>query len=134
MAAPKKAAELPKDQPGAIDERGEHELRLAGVTYRLRPSHAALRSIEKKTDRSVLRLVQLGRACDLTLEQLGIIGCELIRAGAEDELTRRVDAERIGELIQEEGVMGPTARFTLCLYDAATGGRTATGEAKAAAA
>ncbi|MBB4152902.1 hypothetical protein GGQ80_000790 [Sphingomonas jinjuensis] len=124
----------PADQPAAIADRGEHDLELAGVTYRLRPSRAALRTIEKKTGATTLALIQAGNVGGLTLEQLGIIGAELIRAGAGDELTRSVNADRIEELIFEEGLSGAHAALTLCLMDAATGGRTASGEAKAAAA
>ena len=115
-------------------ERGEHELVLAGRTYRLRPAHAAMRAIEAATAKSTLALVRLGNAGELSLEQLGIIGAELIRAGADekDEMTRSVDAERIEELIFEEGVAPATSRFTLCLLDAARGGCTTSGEAKAA--
>lgn len=118
----------------AIAERGEHQLVLAGKTYLLRPSHLALNTIERQTEQSTMELVRLGNAGRLTLEQLGTIGAELIRAGADekDEMTRSVDSERIGELIFEEGIAPATSRFTLCLLDAATGGRTASGEAKAA--
>ena len=126
----------PADEPIAVanSERGEHELTLAGRTYRLRPSHQAMVAIERKTASSVLGLVRLGNAGELTLEQLGVVGAELIRAGAEDRLTQSVDDERIAELIFEEGLPAATSRFTLCLLDAATGGRTASGEAKAATA
>ena len=40
--------------------RGEHELLLAGVRYRLRPSHQALLAIEQKTEHSLVELVRLG--------------------------------------------------------------------------
>lgn len=118
----------------ANPDRGEHELVLAGTTYRLRPSHTALITIERKTGRSTLALVRLGNSAELSLAELGTIGAELIRAGAaeDDVMTRSVDADRIGELIFEEGITPAMSRFTLCLLDAATGGRTASGEAKAA--
>jgi hypothetical protein len=124
--------ELPTEQPTAIEDRGEHELTLGGVTYCLRPSHPALKAIEKKTGRSNLALVRLGNVGDLTNEQMGIIAAELIRAGAQDAMTRAVSAERVGELIFEEGAATAGMRLTLCLLDAAAGGRTASGEAKAA--
>ena len=120
--------------PDAIAERGEHEITLAGVKYLLRPSHAALRTIEKKLGCSQLKLIQRGNSHDLLVDELGVIAAELIKAGATDELTQRVSAERIAELIQEEGLLPIVARLTLCLLDAATGGRTASGEAKAATA
>lgn len=127
-------AALPAEQPTAIPERGEGELELDGVRYRLRPSHAAIRAIERRTDRSLLALVRMGNVGDLPLASLGIIAAELIRAGAEDEMTRSVSADHLEELILEEGIPGANARLTLVLLDAATGGRTASGEVKAAAA
>jgi hypothetical protein len=115
-------------------ERGEHEIVLAGKAYRLRPSHNAVRAIEQTTGRSTMALVRLGNTGELTLEQLGAVAAELIRAGADeaDTMTRSVDAERIEELIFEEGLPQAQARITLVLLDASTGGRAASGEAKAA--
>lgn len=120
----------------ANPDRGEHQLVLAAQRYRLRPSHQAIVAIERKAERSLLELVRLGNAGGLSLERLGIIAAELIRAGAEkgDTMTQAVSAERIGELIFDEGVHKAMAALTLCLLDAASGGRTASGEAKAPAA
>jgi hypothetical protein len=117
-------------------DRGEHELVLAGKAYLLRPSHSALVAIEKLTERTTLALVRLGNAGEISLQQLGVIAAQLIRAGAakDDEMTRRVDPERLSELILEEGLPHAMSRLTLCLLDAATGGRTSSGEAKAAVA
>ncbi len=114
--------------------RGEHELVLGGKAYRLRPTHAAIVAIETAAGASLLELVRLGNTARLTLGQLGAIGGELIRAGATDgdAMTANVDDGRIGELIFEEGLPKVTMRLTLCLLDAATGGRTSSGEAKAA--
>jgi hypothetical protein len=125
------AAERP---PFANAERGEHDLTLGKKSYRLRPSHQAMLAIEQKTEKSTLALVRLGNTGDLTLTQLGIIAAELIRAGADpkDSAARNVDDERVAELIYEHGLPAVTSRLTLCLLDAATGGRTSEGEAKAA--
>lgn len=130
------SAEPAEVQPVANPDRGEHELKLAGVTYRLRPSHTALKAIEQKTERATLRLVHLGNAADLSIDQLGAIAGELIRTGAEerDTFTRNVSDERIGELILEEGLPAAMSRLTLCLLDAATGGMDAAGNRKAATA
>lgn len=120
--------------PKANPARGEHELVLAGVPYRLRPSHTALETIEEETDLSTLQLIQLAGRGALKRRDAGIVAAELIRAGAEpgDQLTRSVDAERIAELIHEEGLAKVFAVLVVCLHDAATGGRTSSGEAKAA--
>jgi len=120
---------------GANSHRGEHELELGGRTYLLRPSFTALSAIEEKTGRTMLELLRMGNAGALPLVIAGTIAAELIRAGADenDELTKRVSPAKISELIYEQGVGQAVARLTLCLVDAATGGRTAQGEAKAVA-
>jgi hypothetical protein len=127
----RKAAAAPAVQPPANPDRGEHELALAGVDYRLRPSRQAIRAIESQTGLSLLALVRLGNSGELSTDHLGIIACQLIRAGAEDEMTARVDADRLAELIFEHSIVTATARLTAALCDAALGGRTASGEAKA---
>ena len=118
----------------ANSQRGEHELVLGGKSYVLRPSHAAMVAIEEETGKATLGLVRLGRAGELSLAQLGTIAAELIRAGADegDSMTRSVSAEKIGEMIFESGLPVAQTTLTMCLLDAATGGRTVTGEAKAA--
>lgn len=131
---PKAAAGMPSAQPAANTARGEHELTLAGVTYRLRPSREALKAIESRTKMSVLKLAQRGEVADLTITQLGIIAEQLIRAGGEDDVTRHVGADRLEELIQDESIARVTGRLTFCLADACTGGVTASGNVKAATA
>jgi hypothetical protein len=118
----------------ANSQRGEHELVLAGKRYRLRPSISALAAIEEETGKSVIALVRLSGIGELSIKQLGIIGAELIRAGADqaDSMTRAVNPEKIAELIFEEGLPQAQAKFSICLLDAAQGGRKSTGEAKAA--
>lgn len=113
--------------------RGEHELPLGAKTYLLRPSYAAISAIESKTGRALPELVGMGNSGAMPLSVAGIVGAALIRAGAgdKDAMTRGVSAERIAEMIFEQGLPGAIARLTLCLLDAATGGRTASGEAKA---
>jgi hypothetical protein len=117
----------------ANKQRGEGDLALAGKAYRLRPSHDALEAIEDQTGKSIIALARMGNRCDMTLRQVGIVGAELIRAGAEegDSFTQNVEASRISELAIEEGLHKVQPVLTLVLMDAATGGRTSTGEAKA---
>lgn len=122
--------------PKANPARGEHELELGGTAYRLRPSHTALETIEEETDLSTLQLIQLAGSGGLKRRDAGVVAAELIRAGAaaDDHLTRNVSAERIAELIHEEGLAKVYAILVICLIDAAKGGRTSAGEAKAATA
>lgn len=120
-------------QAKANPHRGEHVLTLGGEAYLLRPSFGAITAIEQATESSLLDLVRLGDVGHLTFDQLGVIAAELIRAGADEgSMNRRVSSERLAEMIYEEGVTEANARLTLCLVDAASGGRTASGEAKAA--
>jgi hypothetical protein len=118
----------------ANKERGEDELVLADKAYRLRPSHTALSTIEGTTGKSLIELVRAGNAGAMKLSELGVIGGELIRAGAaeDDSMTRSVSDERISEMILEEGLAPATSILTLILLSAATGGRTVSGEVKAA--
>lgn len=118
----------------ANPDRGEHELALDGVDYVLRPSHQAIRAIERVTERSLLDLTRLGNVGGLTVDECAAIAVELIRAGAgkDDQATSNVGVARVGELIFEAGLHKAMARLTLCLIDAASGGRTASGEAKPA--
>lgn len=134
MTKPGRSAPKPKKQPAANAERGEHSLTLGGAVYRLRPSHAAIQAIERETDQALLSLIARGNAGAMPLRELGVVAAELIRAGADDELTKHVDAERIEEMIFEEGLPKVAPRLVMCLLDAATGGCDASGNAKAAAA
>ena len=112
--------------------RGEHSLTLAGTAYRLRPSFQAVQALEDDLGLSLVEMVRKANAFALTLEQLGTIVAELVRAGAEDEMTRAVSAERMAELVFEEGTGPVFAALVLALADAVMGGRTTSGEAKAA--
>lgn len=115
---------------------GEHTLTLAGVDYLLRPSHAAIVAIEQGTGATLLQLVRDGNVGALSQQDLGVIAQELIRAGAgeEDTATRHVGAAALEKLIYTEGTAKATIALALCLSDAASGGRTASGERVAPAA
>ena len=131
----KAAAAAAEAEVSANPHRGEHELVLGERTYLLRPSWAAIDAIERKTERSLTELVRMGNGGALPMRTAGVVAAERIRAGAgeNDELTRKVSGDKIAELIFEQGIGSATARLTLCLLDAATGGRDAQGEAKAVA-
>jgi hypothetical protein len=84
-----------------------------------------------------LSLVELTRKADrhgLKLGEAAKVAVALIKAGSSDPITGMVSAERIGEQIYEQGLISVVIRLTLCLADAVGGGRTASGEAKAAVA
>ena len=127
-----------EDAAAAVDanpERGEHELPLGGRTYRLRPSYSAIAAIERKSERALPELIRMGNTGGMPLSVAGVVAAELVRAGAaeEDALTKKVSAEKMAELIFEQGIPGAIARLTLGLLDAATGGRKASGEVRAEA-
>ena len=121
----------------ANPERGEHALTLAGVTYRLRPSFEAVQALEDDLGLSLLEMLRKANSGALKLAEKGVIAAEMIRAGAPDgdegDLIRAVSAERIAELIYEEGGGAVDAVLVLLLADAQLGGRTTAGEAKPAA-
>ena len=123
-------------QPPAVEARGEKTLTLEGVKYRLRPSREAIAAIEESTGRGLLKLVHLCSAGDLSTDDYGIVAAHLIRAGAspDDEGTRHVGEKRVADLIYEAGVLAVKSTLTLVLLNAATGGRTAEGNEKAATA
>jgi hypothetical protein len=120
--------------PRANKDRGEHLLELAGVTYKLRPSYDAIVEMEEATGLSLVDLTRKADRHGLSLPETAKVAAALIRAGADDPLTRMVSADVLGGQIYEQGVISVVIRLTLCLSDAVGGGRTASGEVKAAAA
>jgi hypothetical protein len=112
--------------------RGEHEITLAGVTYLLRPTFAACNSIEEQLGLSLIEICRKTNLCSLGYADIGIVLREFIVAGASDEMTRTFSAERLAELVFEEGSAGAFARLTLILADVIGGGRDADGNPRAA--
>jgi hypothetical protein len=132
--ARKAASKRPKTSRGQANaNRGEHSLTLGGKTYRLRPSYTAITAIEDELGRSSIELLRAANACALGFAELGTIVAELVKAGAADEFDRHASAERMGELIFEEGMTAAQVVVTVVLASAVSGGRTASGEAKAVA-
>lgn len=133
MAAQPRPARKTRRGSPANKARGELELVLAGKAYRLRPSFAANVAVEEATGHSLIELLRQANACALRLDQLGVLCGEYIRAGAadDDRMARAVADERIAELIYEEGVASVYPVLTLLLAGAVSGGRDASGEAKA---
>ena len=121
------------DQRVANPERGEHNVTLGGKRYLLRPSYQAQVAIEQKTGRSYAELAMAGQTGALKIEHAAIVVTELVNAGAEGPM-HTISEERAGELIYEQGLPAVAAAITVAIIDALTGGRTSTGEAKAAVA
>jgi hypothetical protein len=112
-------------------DRGEHEIILAGTTYLLRPSFAACAAIEEELGKSLIEVMRAANMMSLNYFEIGICLAEFIRAGASDDLSRNVAADRIAELVFEEGSASAMARLTLILADTIGGGRDVEGNVKA---
>jgi hypothetical protein len=124
---------------GANKDRGEVELILDGTPYVLRPSYEAIAAFEADTGRGLLELAKLADAGTLTSSEVAAIAVRSIQAhgrATKDAMLTGVNARKIGELIVETpgGMMLAMRTLALMLFRAATGGYTASGEAKAAAA
>lgn len=114
--------------------RGEHTLTLAGEAYLLRPAFSATQAIEDELDASAIALLRKANLCALSYSELGWICAEYIRAGAgDDALLRSISADRIAELIYEEGTSTVFPVVTALLADVVSGGRTTSGEPRAVA-
>ncbi|AJP72927.1 hypothetical protein [Sphingomonas hengshuiensis] len=111
---------------------GEDTLKLGRKTYVLRPGFHAVKAIEKTLGLSLVEMSRMGNLGQLNMDQLGTIAAHFIRAGAAegDAVAARVHPDRVAELIYEAGIPHVMARLTLLLIDAASGGRTASGERK----
>jgi hypothetical protein len=98
----------------------------------LRPSHEALALIEDETGESLIDLVLKGSRLAISRRHIAVITTHLIRAGATKDIDKRVSVQRIGELLAEESLRDTQLPITAVLSSAASGGRTASGELKAA--
>lgn len=131
--APRKAAApAVAPPPFANPDRGEHLLELAGATYKLRPTYTAIVEMEEATGLSLVELTRKADRHGLKLPEAAAVATALIKAGAEDPITKMASADIIGQQIYEQGLVSVVIRLTLCLADAVGGGRTVSGEAKAA--
>ncbi|WP_129586364.1 hypothetical protein [Sphingomonas montana] len=113
--------------------RGEAVLTLADTEYPLRPSFEAIVAFERATGMTRYQLADAANSNALTLETMGVVAAELIRAHAkanEDADMARVRPERIAQLIYEAGSFGISLQLALVLMRAAGGGYTIEGEAK----
>ncbi|HEX2594805.1 MAG TPA: GTA-gp10 family protein [Rhizomicrobium sp.] len=112
--------------------RGEYTLTLGGRPYLLRPSFSAQVAIETALDKSYFELAAAAQVAALRIDHASVIVTELVNAGAEDPMDK-ISAERAGEMIYEAGMPSIAPVLAVLLIDALSGGRTASGEAKAVA-
>lgn len=118
--------------------RGEVTLDLEGVDYVLRPTYSALIEVEEQTGRGVIELARQANRGELTTRDTAIVATAFIRAGGrarDDKSAANVNPRRVGELLLErpDGLVGAMGTLAAVLTAAATGGYTASGEAKPAA-
>jgi len=105
--------------------RGEVDIELEGQTFILRPSYAAIIEAEKATGKSLIKLATAAGDGELSLTDTAIVIAEMIKASGKasgDLMQSGVNALRIGELIQEYGLMQTQLRLVIALSNAATGG------------
>ena len=119
-----------------LNPLGEISLPLDGQQYQLRPSRKAISNIEQQL-RSLPQLAADARSGMLSIEEMGLIAAELMRAfgeaNPEDPLVRDYKGAKpdvLADLIYEAGAPAINSRLMLVLIGALTGGYTASGEAK----
>lgn len=123
----------------ANEERGEIVLRL-GDDYVMRPSYEAIAAFEEALGKGLFDIASDAINHRLRLNETAIIATECIkawgRATGAPMTMQAIKPQRIGELILESdgGYKVALEQVAMMLAMACTGGYTATGEAKAAAA
>lgn len=118
-----------------VDVQGQMLVPLGGAEYLLRPAYTAIRAIETKLRRTVLVLSGEAMHGELSTDDLAVIVSEMMLAEGRHNKDagaayKGAKAERIAELIYEEGAPRILARVAIVLLGAATGGYTAKGEVR----
>lgn len=118
--------------------RGEQIITL-DTDYVMRPSFSAIQAIEDATGLSLFELAMNAATGKMRGVHVAIIVTELIKAdlrhAGKGAQAGHWKVEKVGELLMEhqDGLLGAIKALIPILNDAATGGYTAQGEAKAAA-
>lgn len=125
-----------------LNAHGEMELELESVTYVARPSREAIEAMERQTGRSLMELAQAAREGKLTLPEIAIIVCELLKAWGREANGDSADANQLAaaqfkpeglkDHLYDAGVITLNARLAVVLSGAVTGGYDARGKAKPA--
>ena len=121
----------------ANEVRGEFDIVLAGTTYPLRPSFTAIVAFEQITGRSQFELADDAQRGRLDLMSMAAIVSECVAAwGREAKVVSAQgwDLERTAGMIMEAdgGALIISKQLAVMLFMAATGGVSASGEAKPA--
>lgn len=121
-----------------LDLSGQITVSLEGQELVLRPSRKAIINCEKRLNRSLFDLAGLATQGRLTISEMAIVCAEMMHAHAEhcpqDPLIntyKGVKEARLEDLIFEASAPIVSARLTVLLMGALTGGYTASGELKA---
>jgi hypothetical protein len=130
-----------KDKPAvhpAVYARGRILMPLGGVDYVLRPSWEAIDTIETTLGRSLLELAGDATGGRLRIAEMAVIVTEMMKAeGKADPQAgpsySGAKAAKVAELLYEQPTAQVTARLSVLLVGAVTGGYTAAGEPKPAA-
>lgn len=113
--------------------RGEVDIDFEGESFVLRPAWEAVLEVEKLTGKSAVLLATAAQDGEMTAGDAAIVTTAFIQAWGrqtDNATARGVNAARIGELIQERGLMQVQLRLALVLTNAVTGGCKADGTPK----
>lgn len=139
MAKEKPAAEDSAAEDPKLDTFGQLALPLDGQEFTLRPSFEAITKIEALLGRSLYELAGAATRGSLTLEEMGSIAAEMMRAHGktlaendpEGPNYNGAKPEKLAAMIYDEGAPKTCARLMVVLLGALNGGYDATGERKA---
>ena len=110
-------------------ERGEVPILLGSKTNPMRPSYAAIKSIEQVLGPVVSLATKLAHPLErLSIDALAVIVTEAIKAAGkdrDDKMLQAMSRDRIAELIYESGVLSVMEPVELLLVNMITGGGTA---------
>jgi hypothetical protein len=126
----------PEAEEPVVDVLGQLSVTLDGTEYTLRPSRQAISNIERQTGKTLSALAVQASGFGITVEEMGVSVCEMMRAYAAFDPEASADykgakPERCADLVFEAGPMGIARRLAIIFTGALTGGYTASGEPRA---
>ena len=124
------APPLPSELVEANEERGEVSILLGGMELVLRPSHDAIRRIEAGTKKNVVQLAMAAENHTMLSDEAAIVVTAMIRAWGGPG-GKGANADKVGRLIYDAGLIEVLPRLSMVLQLAATGGCSPDGKLKA---